>query len=88
MLEAYVGLPDRLLVPAVTWKGGEVDWGLDEGGEAGDGSELVPDHAPFPRPREHPGLGHGDELRPGPRHRDEGALLTKLRGPWKMKILL
>ena len=48
MLEAFVGLSECLLMSGVTWEGGEVDRGLDEGGEAGDGSELVPDHAPFP----------------------------------------
>ena len=86
MLEADVGLPDRLPVFGVTREGGEVHRGIDEGWEAGDGSKLVPDHAPGPRARDHPGLGHGDKLRPGPRpllpgHRDKGALLTKCGSP-------
>ena len=85
MLEADVGLPDRLSVSGVTREGGEVNRGLDKCGEAGDGPELVPDHTPSPRAPDHPGLSHSDELRPGarpllPRHRDKGALLTELGG--------
>ena len=84
MLEADVSLPDRLPVSGVTREGGKAHWGLDKCWEAGDGPELVPDHTPSPRaPRDHPGPGHGDKLRPGarplmPGHRDKGALLTKL----------